>query len=155
MNSTGNTVDNITSSMDNVYLTDATYTVYLVKRENQSSHPEGDLAIFVKTEIDAGDIQAFKAADDHIQYYRVAIRVDEIGESLMSIGTTLARDYPGSWDEALKQLSLEAKESNQQLALSPSALKVSRWSQLARAALKNAGTLKEFEAAPITFRVES
>ncbi|OQE38326.1 hypothetical protein PENCOP_c008G07406 [Penicillium coprophilum] len=104
MNSTGNTVDNITS-MGDVNLTNTTYTVYLVQRENQSSHPEGGSVIFVKTEKDAGDIQASKGADDDIPYYRMAIRVDEIGESLMSIGTILARDYPGSWDEALKQLA--------------------------------------------------
>ncbi|KAJ5360953.1 hypothetical protein N7517_010144 [Penicillium concentricum] len=155
MDSTGNTVENITSSMDNVALADTTYTVYLVKI--QSSHPEGGLAILVKINKDVGDIHfiAPNSDGDDLHYHRVSIQPHEIGEIPMPIGTTLAKDYPSSWDEALKQLPLLAN-SNQQdmLTLLASPLKVSQWTRLARAMLENAGILMEFEAAPIMFRVE-
>ncbi|KAJ5519562.1 hypothetical protein N7463_000015 [Penicillium fimorum] len=100
MDSIGNTVENITSSMDNITLTNTTYTVYLVKI--QSSHPE-----------DAGDIHfiAPNRIGDHLHYYRMAIQAHETGEIPMPIGTTIAQNYPGSWDEALKQLPLLAKSN--------------------------------------------
>lgn len=72
----------------------------------------------------------------------------------MLIGTTLTKNYPGSWDEALRVI-----EENQQyvtpatsLALSGSAqarmrrLRVSRWTQeCARPALEKAGLLEKLE----------
>ncbi|KAJ5815838.1 hypothetical protein N7447_008071 [Penicillium robsamsonii] len=156
MDSIGNTVENITSSMDKIALTNTTYTVYLVKI--QPTHPEGGLAILVKANKDAGDIHfiAPNRVGDHLHYHRVAIQPHEIGRIPMPIGTTIAQNYPGSWDESLKQLPLLAKPNQQDmLTLLALPLKVSQWTQLARAMLENAGILKEFEATPITFRVES
>ncbi|KAJ5511489.1 hypothetical protein N7453_003592 [Penicillium expansum] len=159
-------MENITSSMDNVALASATCTVYLVKQECSSSAPEGGLAIFVYTNEgeDSGDIHFIKSGNASVSglsYQHQTIRVDEInqmGENLMPIGTTPAQKYPGSWVEVMGKLPLLlANESNQHdmLTLLDSPLKVSQWTQLARPTLKNAGLLKEIEAAPTTFHVRS
>ncbi|KAI1836413.1 hypothetical protein DTO013E5_3800 [Penicillium roqueforti] len=135
------------------------HKVYIVKYNFASSPPEGDSAIFVKTNEEVGHIHfiASKDAGAHLYHDRVSVRaheVTEIGESLMLIGTTLTKNYPGSWDEALRVI-----EENQQyvtpatsLALSGSAqarmrrLRVSRWTQeCARPALEKAGLLEKLE----------
>lgn len=156
MNNTSNTTENITDIMVNVTLTEPQrHKVYIVKYNFDSSPPEGDSAIFVKTNEDVGHIHfiASNGAGTHLYYNRETImahEVKETGESLMLIGTTLTENYPGSWDEALQVVEENQQDATISLALSGSTqagmrrLKVSRWTQeCARPALEKAGLLEK------------
>lgn len=156
MNSTSNTTENITNTMVNVTLTEPQrHKVYIVKYNFDSSPPEGDSAIFVKTNEDVGHIHfiASNVAGSHLYYDRATImahEAKETGESLMLIGTTLTKNYPGSWDEALRVVEENQHYTTTSLALSGSIQagmrrsKVSRWTQeCARPTLEKAGLLEK------------
>ena len=158
MNNTSNTTEDIIDTMVNVTLTEPQrYKVYIVKYSFASSPPEGDSAIFVKTNEEDGNIHfiASKDAGAHMYYDRVSVRANEVterGDSLMLIGTTLTKNYPGSWDKALRVV-----EENQQYATPVASmplpgssqarmrrLRISSWTQeCARPALEKAGLLEK------------
>ncbi|KAJ5588080.1 hypothetical protein N7537_010758 [Penicillium hordei] len=156
MNNKINTTGNITNAMVNITLTEPQrHKVYIVKYNFDSSPPEGDSVIFVKTSEDVGHIHfiAPNSTGTHQYYNRETIMAHEIketGENLMLIGTTLTENYQGSWDKALRGV-----EENQQYAITSLALtvstqagmrqlKVSHWTQeCARPALEKAGLLEK------------
>ncbi|KAJ6144023.1 hypothetical protein N7471_003476 [Penicillium samsonianum] len=146
-------MENITDTMVNATLTEPQrLKVYIVKYNFDSSPPEGDSAIFVKTNEDAGYIHFItsKDAGAHLYYDREIIRaheVMEIGESLMLIGTTLTKNYPGSWDEALRTTPATSLALSGTTQAELRRLKVSRWTQeCARPMLEKAGLLEKIIA---------
>ncbi|CAI7625256.1 unnamed protein product [Penicillium glandicola] len=154
-----------TNTMVNVTLTEPPrHNVYIVKYNFDSSPPEGDSAIFVKTGEDTGYIHslALNVADAHLYHNRESIdarKVKETGENPSLIGTTPAENYPDSWDGALRDTLRDSwlVEENQQyettsLALSNSThagmkrVKISRWTQeCTRPALERAGLVEKIE----------
>ncbi|KAF3013642.1 suppressor of hpr1 [Penicillium rubens] len=159
MNSTSKTTKNITDAMANVALTQPQrHNVYIVKYKLDRSCPEGDWAIYVKTEEHTGDIHyiASKDAGAHLCYTRTKIGAHEVtkeGEGPVLIGTTLTQNYPGGWDEALGVVKENLRFETTCLTLPGSTqagVKVSRWTQeCARPALERAGLLEKMESKEI------
>jgi hypothetical protein len=126
------------------------HKVYIVKYNLDRSRPEGDWAIYVKTEEHAGDIHfiASKDAGAHLCYTRKNIEAHEVkekGEGLVQIGTTtLTEKYPDGWDKVLRVVQENLKSETASLAL------VSRWTQeFARPALERAGLLEKMKSKEI------
>ncbi|OQE16026.1 hypothetical protein PENFLA_c029G02145 [Penicillium flavigenum] len=157
MNSTSNTMENTTDAMDNVALAEPQrHKVYIVKYNFDSSPPESDWAIYVKTEEHTGDIHFIASKDKdagaHLCHTRKNIGAHEVkeGEGLVLIGTTtLTEKYPDCWDEALRVVQENLQFETASLAL------VSRWTQeCARPALEGAGLLEKMKSKEIEEEIE-